>query len=209
LGIAWEQRWQAVVLRADLAVAIANWIYIWLFWPLLAVVLVWLFQSHRDRYPLYRDAILISGALGLIVFLLFPVAPPRLLADAGYVDTVGGRSLVYRLLLPHSLANLYAAMPSLHAGWVLVAGVAVARHASAAGWRLFAVALPILMALSIVGTANHYLLDGVVGWTFAVMGLVLAGGLGAVRARAAMSARPVDIDIEGLDAVARASGAGG
>jgi hypothetical protein len=181
-GIAWEAGVQRATLRADLLVDLANWIYIWLFWPLLAVVLVWLFQRHRPQYTLYRNAILISGALGLTLFLTYPVAPPRFLDGEGFIDTVGNRSVSYQLLLPHALANLYAAMPSLHAGWVLIAGLSVALNADRRSWRVVGLLLPVAMFLSIVATANHYVVDGLVGW------LVAGLALGAARVIAQPSA---------------------
>ena len=88
----------------------------------------------------------------------------------------------YQLLLPHALANLYAAMPSLHAGWVLIAGVSVALNADRRGWRCVGLLLPVAMFLSIVATANHYVVDGLVGW------LVAAVALGAARVIAQPSA---------------------
>jgi hypothetical protein len=183
VGFAWEASVQRAVLRAELLIDIANWVYIWAFWPLLAGTLVWLFQRHPDAYPLYRNAILLSGAMGLVVFLTYPVAPPRFLDNGQFVDTVGNRSLSYQLLLPHSLANLYAAMPSLHAGWVLLVGVAIARHARRWPWRLAGALLPVAMFLSIVGTANHYILDGLAGWCCALLALALAQALGHERGR--------------------------
>jgi hypothetical protein len=146
------------------------------------VVLVWLFRRHRPQYTLYRNAILISGALGLALFLTYPVAPPRFLAGEGFIDNDGNRSVSSQLLLPHALANLYAAMPSLHAGWVLIAGVSVALNADRRGWRLVGLLLPVAMFLSIVATANHYVLDGLVGW------LVAGLALGAARVIAQPSA---------------------
>jgi hypothetical protein len=174
LGIAWEASVQGVTLRTDVLVDVANWIYIWLFWPLLTVVFVWLFQCHRSQYALYRNAMLISGALGLLLFLTFPVAPPRFLNDQGFIDTVGNRSTTYQLLLPHALANLYAAMPSLHAGWLLIAGVSLARNAGARAWRVVGYLLPLAMFISIVATANHYIVDGLVGWLVAIVALATA-----------------------------------
>ena len=39
-------------------------------------VAIWLYVGHRPNYPLYRNAFLISGAIGLVVFGLAPLAPP-------------------------------------------------------------------------------------------------------------------------------------
>ncbi len=44
--------------------------------------LVWLYRSDNDRYRLLRNAMYISGAIGLVVFVLYPVAPLRILGVA-------------------------------------------------------------------------------------------------------------------------------
>ena len=64
--------------------------------------------------------------LGLFVFALFPVAPPRL-TDLPLMDTVTQGASGYRQILPPALVNQYAAMPSFHAGWNLAVGIVVFR----------------------------------------------------------------------------------
>ncbi len=171
LGIFWEQRLQQQVLRHDLAVSLVNWIYIWGHWPVIAGTLLWLVLCRDGSYRLYRNAILISGAIGLVIFALFPVAPPRFMTDWGFVDTVTQRSHSYRVLQPPSLTNPYAAMPSLHLGWNLLIGIALFRHGARRLVKLAGVLLPVAMYLSIVLTANHYLLDGLGGAALALTGL--------------------------------------
>jgi hypothetical protein len=76
-------------------------------------------------------------------------------------------------------------MPSLHVAWALWAGWLIARHARHRVVRAAGAAYPILTALVVMSTGNHYLLDVLAG--AAVLGLatviVLAprpGGIGAV-----------------------------
>jgi hypothetical protein len=158
----------------------------------LAGTLVWLFLRHRPAYALYRNGVLLSGGLSLLIFASFPVAPPRYVDILGMADTVGTHSHSYQLLFPGSLANLYAAMPSLHEGWSLLMGLAIAAHATSRFWRAFGVALPLIMFAAIVVTANHYILDAVAGAAVALTGLGVAYGLrrlAEARAEAAPAAR--------------------
>ncbi len=171
LGIFWEQRLQQQILRHDPLVSLVNWIYIWGHWPVIFGTLIWLVLHDRASYRRYRNAILISGALGLVIFALFPVAPPRFMADWGFVDTVTQRSHAYRVLQPPSLTNPYAAMPSLHLGWNLLIGIALFRHGARRATKLAGLLLPTAMFASIVLTANHYLLDGLGGAAVALVGL--------------------------------------
>jgi hypothetical protein len=92
----------------------------------------------------------------------------------GFEDTVTLRSHSYRVLQPSALTNPYAAMPSLHFGWNLLVGIAIARHARLALIRLLGVVMPALMLAAIVLTANHYILDGLAGGSLAVGSLLVA-----------------------------------
>ena len=85
-----------------------------------------LFRFRREQYYTLRNVCLLTGALGLVVFALFPVAPPRL-TDLPLLDTVTQGAPGYRQILPPALVNQYAAMPSFHAGWNLAVGIVVFR----------------------------------------------------------------------------------
>jgi hypothetical protein len=141
---------------------LANWIYIWGHWPVIAVTLLWLVLEHPAGYRIARNAMLASGAVGLVVFALYPVAPPRL-ADLGLLDTVTDYSSAYRVLQPQAFVNQYAALPSLHVGWDLLIGLAIVTCSTHLAVRVVGALLPLLMAFSVVCTANHFLVDVVVG----------------------------------------------
>ena len=178
MGFYWEKQMQEQVLANDMLVRLANWIYVWWHWPLIVIVLVWLYLYHPQHYITYRNAFVISGIIGLVIFALYPAAPPRFMDGAGFQDTVQKRAIFSNILLPPALTNLYAAMPSLHAGWNLLIGIALFRHSKRWAIRAFGITMPILMAWSIVVTGNHYILDGIIGDLVAEIGLVLAIILG-------------------------------
>jgi hypothetical protein len=97
------------------------------------------------------------------------------MAEYGFVDTIAEQATTYRTLNTPALVNEYAAMPSLHFGWVLLVGivwVTLTRHLVV---RVLGVVLPVLMFASIVLTANHYVIDGIVAAAVIVLGLVIAG----------------------------------
>jgi glycerophosphoryl diester phosphodiesterase/membrane-associated phospholipid phosphatase len=171
-----EERLQQAILDHQSLVDAANWAYIWGHWPLIAIVATWLFVARRPTYYTFRNAFLISGGIGLIVFALYPVAPPRL-ADSGVVDTITEHSRSYRVFQPPALVNQYAAMPSLHFGWNLLIGIALFRTAPRRAVRAFAVALPVVMWLSVVLTGNHFILDTIAGGLLALLCLAFAVGL--------------------------------
>jgi hypothetical protein len=174
IGIFIEPRLQRLIIDHSLLVDLVNWIYIWAHWPVILIFVVWMWTRHHDDYPIYRNAVLLSGAAGMVVFALYPLAPPRLLPDLGMVDTVTIRSHSYRVLQPPSLTNLYASMPSLHFGWNLLVGVAIVRHANMLAGRIIGGILPIAMFSAIILTANHYIIDGIAGAAFALAGLAIS-----------------------------------
>jgi len=135
-----------------------------------AAALIWLFRRHPQRYQRWRTTLAVTTGAALIGFAAYPVMPPRLLpARYGFVDTLAQYKTLWSFdsgTMQH-VSNQFAAMPSLHfawAMWVTVALVPVLRRPRA---RLLAIAYPIVTALVVVTTANHYLAD-------------LAGGLGAL-----------------------------
>lgn len=183
LGIYYEADLQNLILDSNLAVNIVNWVYIWAHWPLIAAVVIWLVVYHARDYPLYRNAMLLSGASGMLMFATFPVAPPRLMETLDVVDTVTQRSGSYRVLQPPGLTNPYAAMPSLHFGWNLLMGIAIYRQTNKRWFKVFGIIMPAAMFSAIVLTANHYFLDGVVGGMIVLASLLMvSSGTEAGRA---------------------------
>jgi membrane-associated phospholipid phosphatase len=164
---------QDLVVPSEAMSTVFNWIYIWGHWPVIVVTLLWLALRHRTAYLRLRNAMMISGGLGLLVYTTYPVAPPRL-AHLGLVDTVTERSQAYRVLQPPAFVNQYAAMPSLHVGWDLLVGITIVSVASAAWLRMVGRLMPVLMALATVATANHYVLDVLAGAALALVGLAAA-----------------------------------
>lgn len=185
LGFYHEEAIQDLVTGHDWLINLANWIYIWGHWPVILVVGGWLLYAHPDRYRIVRTAFLVSGAIGLVVFATFPVAPPRLL-DIGLADTVTERSHAYRVLQPPIFVNQYAALPSLHFGWDLLIGIALVATANRTVVRVIGVLLPLAMAFAVVATANHFIIDAIAGGALALFGLGVALWWERDRARASI-----------------------
>ncbi|QBR91060.1 phosphatase PAP2 family protein [Nocardioides euryhalodurans] len=173
LGIDVEHDLQSLAAPSDTVETLANWIYIWGHWPVIIATMVWLGWRHRRQFLRLRDAMLVSGALGMVVFVSYPVAPPRL-ADARMVDTVTERSEAYRILQPPAFVNQYAALPSLHSGWDLLVGISIVAAASTLALKVVGFAMPVLMGIAVVATANHYVIDVVAGVALVLVGYAAA-----------------------------------
>jgi hypothetical protein len=162
LGIYHEGAWQSWATQLPGLPTVMNWVYIWGHWPVIFGTLIWLALRHPRVYYVTRNAMILSGAIGLVIFLAFPVAPPRL-ADLGMVDTIMVSSESYRVLQPPMFTNQYAAMPSLHVGWDLLMGIAIAVAARGVLARAIAIGMPAAMTVAVLLTANHYLVDALIG----------------------------------------------
>jgi len=172
-----------------------NIIYFWLHFPLIIVFGIWMYYFRRHKYTFARDAFLASGAVALIVYWTFPVAPPRelpaLAAEfdpsppayvTGFVDTM--REYLgygYQAQSTQAFVNPYAAMPSLHFGWDLLLGIMMIWAFWRERWLWIvapiAVALPVIQIFAITLTANHFFLDAMAGAVVAMIGIVLAIGM--------------------------------
>lgn len=173
LGAFHELALQRLALDVDGVTTIVNGIYIWGHWPVIAGVLGWLAWRHRSAFVVYRNALLLSGLVGMLIVAVFPVAPPRLL-DLGFVDTVVAHTDAYRVMQPPSFTNQYAAMPSFHVGWDLLVGIALVREARHRWVRVAGLLLPWLMLASVVISGNHFFVDAVVGDAIVLASLALA-----------------------------------
>jgi hypothetical protein len=163
---------QSLLLHGDGLAHIANTYYAAVHFPATAAFLIWLYLRRPVHYVWARRVLAAVTAAALILHLLFPLAPPRMLAATGLVDTarVYGPS-VYGNPATDSLSNQFAAMPSLHFGWALMVAIGLI-VATRSRWRWLWPAHPLLTLLVIVGTANHYWLDSIVA--AALLGLALA-----------------------------------
>ena len=177
-----EESWQAVVIDRHEIVTLMNWIYIWGHWPVIGLVAAWLYMNRPTVYPVVRNAFMISGGIGLVVFAAFPVAPPRF-TDLAVVDTVTEYSRAYRVFQPPQFSNVYAAVPSLHFGWNLLIGLVLLRESRRLAVRALGVLLPFAMFAAIVLTANHFVIDAVFGAAVALSGLGIAASMYAVQRR--------------------------
>lgn len=127
-------------------------------------------------YRAARNALVAVNVVGLTVFALYPVAPPRLLPRAGFTDSVADAGFGSTHGGAVS-ADQFAAMPSLHLAWATWTAVVVYRWVRPPWARALCVAYPVWMTFVVVGTANHYLLDVVAGVAVAAMCLLASEAL--------------------------------
>jgi membrane-associated phospholipid phosphatase len=163
----WAMRAPGVVLD------IANWTYFNCQFTVTILFLLWVYSRRNDSFAFIRNVVLTADFIGIVGYIAFPTAPPRMLSRLGFVDTLEATSVNHHSSLISGLANPYAAMPSLHTTYAVligVSGVLLTRHLWAkALWSLY----PALVVFSIVATGNHFILDAVAGLAVLILAVAL------------------------------------
>ena len=178
LGFFWEPEWQAWAINsAQTLVVFFNWSYILTFSPILLTTAFILYVVNRRRYVYYRNVWMFSFVFALLGFMLFPLAPPRMLAGQ-FVDTI--KDFGPAFYASREFANFYnpyAAMPSLHFSWTIMLSVLFLRTPGLL-IKVLGVLYPALTLVAITVTANHYIIDAIggallIGASFAAMELIV------------------------------------
>jgi len=172
LHFAIEHSVNAFVAGRDVLAYLCNYYYATLHFVVTIAVMVWLYRRHPLRYRQLRSVLMATTLVALAGFWLYALAPPRMLANRGFVDTIvtfhtwgswGSNGV-------DSASNQFAAMPSLHIGWALWCAVVVVRLSSRSWLRVAAALYPLMTLFVIIGTANHFVLDAVGGVAVVAIG---------------------------------------
>ncbi len=146
------------------------------------VVLIWIYRRSASEYVTARRSLALATIVGLMFYLVMPTAPPRLI-EGMYTDVLSLYSYAgwwgADASAPKGLGgmtNELAAFPSLHAGWALWVALVLIRAGVPKFVQGLGIAYAATMAVVIVGTGNHWVLDAVVGWAIvlAAFGVVIA-----------------------------------
>lgn len=191
LGLFWEAGWNRWLVEAGKWAAVSfNWVYILTFVAAIPASALAYYVAARDRYFQYRNVVVISLLFALVVHAIFPVAPPRMMAEYGFVDTMKSFGPGwYDMRDVVGFFNAYAAMPSLHFAWSIVFGWLFFTQ----GGRLLkalGVVYPTITFVAIIVTGNHYFVDAAAGAAMMVVanGVVFNWRVFTLRARMATAA---------------------
>lgn len=186
--IGWDVELPINLWAADLPGLIipANYYYATLHMTVTAGVLLWIYRRRAAQYARARSVLLVMTLLALVGYWVYPLAPPRLMTGGGYIDTV--REFGLWGFTPSddlvSLSNQYAAMPSMHVGWALWAGAALAWLARRRWVRALGLLYPVATLVVVVVTANHFLLDAVAALVLFILAAAMVDGGMRARERA-------------------------
>ena len=174
---------QAWALNERWLMDIADWTYLNAHYAVTVGALVFIYLRRNESFYFVRNTFMIAMAIALVGYALYPTAPPRLMPEWGFTDTIQQFTGITVEKGPGSaLLNLYAAIPSMHVCFSLMIGWPMSKlvnhRAPRIAWRLY----PLFISFVVIATGNHYLTDVVLGALTAGTAALLAGKLLA-RAR--------------------------
>jgi hypothetical protein len=131
----------------------------WTYWnsefTVVGLALLWVYIRRNDAFVSFRNSILFANVIGLLGYVIVPMAPPRMLG-VGFPDS-------HHDGLIQLAANPYAAMPSLHACDSLIVGVVLASLSRHWWAKAFWMVWPAWVWFAVMASGNHFWLDCVAG----------------------------------------------
>jgi membrane-associated phospholipid phosphatase len=164
---------------------LSSWLYVNAQTTVTVSALVYLYVRHNRSFYFVRNMFLIAMAIALVGYTVFPTAPPRFMPEWGFIDSVSdftGVHVSHTSASMTALFNPYAAVPSMHVAFALMIGWPLARLSRRRPAKVLWLLYPFLIAFVIVVTANHFIVDALLG--------ALTAGLSAYGARWLARARP-------------------
>jgi hypothetical protein len=157
-------------------VMLANYEYATTYVISALAMLIYLLVRRPDHYRPARNSFVLLNVIAISCFGFWPTAPPRLVPDQGFVDTVRlGQTWGSWGSPVGDQANQLAAMPSLHFAWAVWVSAVLAWLGHHWWLQLISAAHVLLTFVVIVATGNHYVLDAVAGLGLAALCVAVVG----------------------------------
>jgi hypothetical protein len=157
LGVAVEHSVQQALDAGPVMWLLSN-VYLAAQLAVLPGALVYLYRRAPAIYERLRDTVLGTWLIAVPIYAAFPVAPPRL-AGIGMSDAVSRQAAVELTGRSTLFYNELAAVPSLHCGFAVAIGIALACAARHRVSRVLCLMWGPLVCVAVVATGNHYVFD--------------------------------------------------
>jgi hypothetical protein len=191
---------QAWASGSHLLIVMASWVYLNAQTSVTLGALVFLYLFRNSSFYFVRNMFMVAMLIALVGYTVFPTAPPRLMPEWGFYDSLSDYTGI-----PSDNASLsaffnqYAAVPSMHVGFAVMIGVVMARVVRRKIYGALWLAYPLLVTFATVATANHFLADAVLG--------ALTAAAAAYAARWLARTRPHVWDFSTMTSTAEAGAA--
>jgi hypothetical protein len=148
------------------------------------LVLAVLWVRNRAHWARFARLVVLLSAAGLVTYVLYPAAPPWLAARDGVIEPVERLSSAGWAVLglpkagallegSQAQVNQVAAVPSLHTAFAVLVCLVLLPAAARSWQRILLVAYPVLMAVVLVWSGEHYVVDTLLGAVYAFGAVVL------------------------------------
>ena len=154
----------------------ASWMYVNSHFAITTFALAFLYLRRTEHFYFVRNMFMVAMGIALVGYLLFPTAPPRLMPELGFTDSVAHFTGV-DADTAGALVNPYAAVPSMHVAFALMLAFPMARSARHGVVRVLWLAYPAVVTFVVVATANHWWFDAVLGAATAALAYGAAAGV--------------------------------
>ncbi len=182
LGLFFEPSVHSFFRDVDPLIWFANLVYMNAQTTVVLAALVFIYLVHNERFYFVRNMFVVSMAIALVGYTVFPTAPPRFFfAEYGFIDTVSQFTQVEDEDSVNPLFNPYAAVPSMHCAFAIMIGATLARVCKHRFARIAWAIYPLVMSWVVVVTANHWWLDAALGAATAAVSAYAAAWLARAR----------------------------
>jgi len=156
-------------------IGLLSWMYVNSHFTVTVATLAWIYLYRNSAFYFVRNMFMAAMGMALVMYVLYPTAPPRFMPELGFADSVAQFTGVE----PDSgavslLLNPYAAVPSMHVCFALMLSIAMARIVHRRWAATLWLAYPFVVSLVVVATANHWWLDAALGSGVALVSAWLA-----------------------------------
>lgn len=168
----------------------------------IALAVIWVFA--RERFARYATMVCVLALTGFATYVLYPAVPPWMAAQHGNLGKSNRIVAQVWHQLPissggavfehgKSYANNVAAMPSLHTAFAMLFTLYLWKLVPRYVRPLLAI-YPIAMSLALVYLGEHYAVDCIAGWIYALVVFVAVNRAADLRARRALRLEPAPAD---------------
>jgi hypothetical protein len=154
----------------------ASWMYVNSHFVITTAALAYIYLRRNDSFYFVRNMFMVAMGIALVLYVVYPTAPPRLLPELGFADSVQAFTGV-DADDANVLVNPYAAVPSMHVCFALMLGASMARIVRRRWATVLWRAYPLLVTWVVVATANHWWTDAALGGVTAALSWCAAAGV--------------------------------
>jgi PAP2 superfamily len=175
LGTFFEPSVHAWASGSQVLIDASSWMYLNSHFAVTTVTLAWIYLRRNERFYFVRNMFLVAMALALVGYVALPTAPPRLMPEWGFSDSVEAFTGVDSDAgSANVLVNPFAAIPSMHVAFALMIGLTMAQLVRRQWARMLWFAYAPVVTFVVIATANHWWLDAFLGAVVAAAAAVSA-----------------------------------